>query len=370
MEFNFSEEQRAIADMATSVFADYCGDDQVRAFWVSGKPYDDGLWRQLAETGLLGLIVPEADGGSGLGMLEQMLALEQQGRFVAPAPLWRQQLVAAALARFASATLKSTWLEKLISGTRLATLSLDGLTSARGLALSARQAGAGWVLDGRAVAVPLAGEAQLVILAAATADGPRLFLVDLTASGIDKIPGVLTHAEPAADLHFKSLQVSAEQALPITALPWLDQRALACLAALQLGVSAEDLRRTVEYTSQRIQFDRPIGSFQGIGMRSADCYIDIEALRSTLWQLCWRLDMGLEAEGAARVAKYWACECGHRVAHASSHMHGGMGSDISYPIHRFLYWSRALEMTFGGVSADLQALGEWLAKPETVGVEL
>src|ERR1035437_3195203 len=116
MEFNFSEEQRAIADMATSVFADYCGDDQVRAFWQSGKAYDKGLWRQLAETGLLGLIVPEADGGSGLGMIEQMLALEQQGRHVAPAPLWRQQLAAAALAQFAAAPLKSAWLEKLISG--------------------------------------------------------------------------------------------------------------------------------------------------------------------------------------------------------------------------------------------------------------
>ena len=130
------------------------------------------------------------------------------------------------------------------------------------------------------------------------------------------------------------------------------------------------MRRTVEYTTQRIQFDRQIASFQVIGARSADCYIDIEALRSTLWQLCWRLDSGLEAEGAARVAKYWACECGHRVAHACSHMHGGMGSDISYPIHRFLYWSRALEMTLGGATADLQALGDWLARPENTGVEL
>ena len=370
MEFDFSEEQRAIADMATSVFADFCGDDQVRTFWDSGKSYDGGLWQQLAETGLLGLIVAEEDGGSGMGMLEQMLTLEQQGRHVAPVPLWRQQLAAAVLARFAAAPLKSAWLEKIISGTSLATLSLDGLTASRGLALSAKPSASGWLLDGRVIAVPLALEAQLAILAAATDTGPRLFIIDLTAAGIEKISGVLTHAEPAADLVFKALQISADQALPVEALSWLDQRALACIAALQLGVSAEDLRRTVEYTTQRIQFDRPIASFQGIGMRSADCYIDIEALRSTLWQLCWRLDSGLEAEGAARVAKYWASECGHRVAHASSHMHGGMGSDISYPIHRFLYWSRALELTLGGVSANLQVLGEWLAKPETVGVEL
>ncbi len=370
MNFDLSEEQRAIADMATSVFADYCNDDQIRAFWDSGKDYDAGLWQQLAETGLLGLTVPEADGGSGLGMIELMLALEQQGRYVAPAPLWRQALATTALAQFAAANLKSAWLEKLVSGAALATLSLDGLSASRGLALSAKASGNGWQLDGRAVAVPLAASAQLALLPAATPEGVRLFVVDPKASGIEQIVGTLTHAEPAADLIFKNVTVSSDALLPVAALAWLEQRALACLAALQLGVAAEDLRRTVEYTSQRVQFDRPIGSFQVIGARSADCYIDIEALRSTLWQLCWRLDNGLEAEGAARVAKFWACECGHRVSHAASHMHGGMGSDVSYPIHRFLYWSRALELSLGGATADLQALGDWLAKPETVGVEL
>jgi alkylation response protein AidB-like acyl-CoA dehydrogenase len=369
MEFDFSEEQRAIADMASSVFADYCNDDQIRAFWDSGKSHDEGLWQQLADTGLLGLIVPETDGGTGLGMVELMLALEQQGRHVAPAPLWRQQLAAAALAQFAP-TIKSAWLEKLVEGSALATLSLDGLFASRGLALTAKASGSGWQLDGRAVAVPLAGQAALAILPAATAEGVRLFLVDPKAAGIEQQAGMLTHAEPAADLVFKNVTLAQDQALPAAALPWLEQRAIACLAALQLGVANEDLRRTVEYTSQRVQFDRPIGSFQVIGARSADCYIDIEALRSTLWQLCWRLDNGLEAEGAARVAKFWACECGHRVSHACSHMHGGMGSDVSYPIHRFLYWSRALELSLGGASADLERLGDWLAQPDTIGVEL
>lgn len=370
MNFDLSEEQRAIADMATSVFADFCNDDQVRAHWDSGQPYDQALWPQLAETGLLGLIVPEDDGGIGLGMTELMLALEQQGRYVAPVPLWRQQLVAGLLASFAAAGVKAQWLDKLLDGSALATLSLDGLSAPHGLALQAKAVGDGWQLHGRAVAVALGDTAQLAVIVAATEAGPRLFLVDPAASGVEKIAGTLTHAEPAADLVFNNVTLTAAQALPVEALPWLEQRAIACLGALQLGVAAEDLRRTVEYTSQRIQFDRPIASFQVIGARSADCYIDIEALRSTLWQLCWRLDNGLEAEGAARVVKYWAAECGHRVAHACSHMHGGMGSDVSYPIHRFLYWSRALELSLGGATADLQALGDWLAKPETAGVDI
>jgi alkylation response protein AidB-like acyl-CoA dehydrogenase len=93
----------------------------------------------------------------------------------------------------------------------------------------------------------------------------------------------------------------------------------------------------------------------------ADCYIDVEALRSTLWQLCWRLDARLEVEVAAAVTKSWAAECGHRVSHAAQHMHGGIGVDTTYPIHRFTLWSCALGLSLGGTAVQLEALGRKLA---------
>jgi len=110
-----------------------------------------------------------------------------------------------------------------------------------------------------------------------------------------------------------------------------------------------------------VQFGQPIAAFQAISQKCADCLIDVEALRSSLWQLVWRLDSGLAAEGSAGVVRAWTCDAGHRVTHAAQHMHGGIGVDVSYPIHRYTYWSRAIEIACGGVSASLEGLGRWLA---------
>lgn len=370
MDFTFSEEQRAIADLATSVFSDYCADDQMQKYDNSGVAYNADLWRQLQETGLVSLIVAEEDGGTGLGMVELMLTLEQQGRFVAPVPLWSNQLAAVAISRFGTAGAKSAWLADLVSGAKLASVNLEGLISSRGLLLKAEQTSAGWRLQGRAVAVALAEQSAVALLPAQTTNGVRLFAVDLSLPGIGKVAGVLTHNEPAADLVFNGLELAADSALAAEALAWLEPRVVACLGALHLGVAREALTRVVAYTTERVQFGRSIASFQAITQKTADCLIDVEALRSTLWQLCWRLDAGLDAVGAAGAVKAWACDCGYHVTHAAQHMHGGIGVDLSYPIHRFTLWSRALEMTFGGKPAQLAALGQWLASPEAHGVEL
>lgn len=370
MEFTFSEEQRAIADLATSVFSDYCTDDKLQKQWDAGTSYDRDLWQQLQETGLVALTVPEEDGGTGLGMLELMLVLEQQGRFVAPVPLWANQLAAGAITRFGTAGGKSAWLADLVAGDKLASVSLEGLLSSQGLTLKAEQNGSGWRLQGKAVAVSRAEQSAVALLPAQTASGVRLFVVDLSLPGIGKLAGLLTHNEPAADLVFNGLELSADAVLAPEALTWLEPRVVACLGALQLGVAGEALKRVVAYTSERVQFGRPIATFQAITQKTADCLIDVEALRSTLWQACWRLDAGLDAQGAAGAVKVWACDCGYRVTHAAQHMHGGMGADLSYPIHRYTRWSRALEVSFGGVRAQLAALGQWLSNPEAHGVEL
>ena len=364
MNFLMNEDQRAIVDLASGVFADHCADEQIQRFWSGTAPYDRTLWRSLGETGLLSLILPEDCGGTGLGMLELSAVLECQGRCLAPVPLWASQLVAATLARFGGDADKDCWLGELASGAKLGTLSLEGLLSSRGLALHAEKAGGGWSLRGHAAAVPLALESALALLPAKTADGVRLFVIDLAMPGIERTGGMMTHHEPAADLEFNGLSLPVAAALGVEALEWLAPRVAACLGALQLGVAGEALKRGVAYTSERIQFDHPIATFQAISQKAADCLIDVEALRSSLWQLVWRLDAGIEADGAAAAVRAWACDTGHRVTHAIQHMHGGMGVDTSYPIHRYTLWSRAIEISCGGVSANLDALGLWLSTAE------
>ncbi len=144
-------------------------------------------------------------------------------------------------------------------------------------------------------------------------------------------------------------------------MSWLEERAQVGLAALQLGIAEEALRRTAAYTSQRKQFGKPIGSFQGVSLRAADAYIDVEALRSTLWQAIWRLEEGLPATAQVAAAKWWACRGGQRVVHSAQHLHGGIGADLDYPIHRYFLWARQVELTLGGAAPQLARIGAQLA---------
>ncbi|MFT3759262.1 acyl-CoA dehydrogenase family protein [Thauera sp.] len=366
MDFQLSEDQRAIADMAGSLFADLGTDERLRAFDAAGEPYMADLWAKCVETGLHSLAIPEEAGGSGLGMTELMLVLEAQGRSLGQVPLWRHQLGAATLARFGGAE-GAEIAAAAAESKLLITLSLDGAARAEGIALRARRDGEGWLLDGLVRAVPLGAEACRALLLADTGEGPRLVSVDLRADGIGKLAGVLTHGEAVADLRFDGLRLTAAAVLPQAALPWLEQRAIAALAALQLGVSSEQLSRTVAYINERRQFDRAIATFQAVQMSMADARIAIEALRSVLWQLVYRLDAGLPSPSEALAVKYLAAECGHLVGHKAQHVHGGIGVDLTYPIHRYLYWSRALGITLGGSAATLERLGDWLANNDKLG---
>jgi alkylation response protein AidB-like acyl-CoA dehydrogenase len=119
---------------------------------------------------------------------------------------------------------------------------------------------------------------------------------------------------------------------------------------------------TAEYTSTRQQFGRPLSTNQGVALRAADAFIDIRAIDATLWQAAWRIDEGLDATRAAMVAKWWASDGGQRVVHATQHLHGGMGADIDYPIHRYFLWGKTIEQTLGGPALQLATLGRELAE--------
>ena len=139
-------------------------------------------------------------------------------------------------------------------------------------------------------------------------------------------------------------------------------RALVGLCATQVGVAEGALRMAADYTSERQQFGRPLSTFQGVALKAADAYIDTEAMRVTLWQAAWRLTAGLDATREVMVAKWWAAEGGQRVVHITQHLHGGMGADVDYPVHRYFLWGKQIEDTLGGASAQLARLGRALAE--------
>ncbi len=144
-------------------------------------------------------------------------------------------------------------------------------------------------------------------------------------------------------------------------IEFLVQRSTAALALVQAGAAAASVSLMAEYTKTREQFGKPIATFQAVGQRAADAYVDAEAIRLTAWQAAWRLAEGLPADKEIAVAKFWAADGGQRVVHAAVHLHGGVGVDREYPLHRFFLNTKHIELTLGGATDQLLRLGATLA---------
>ena len=366
MDFSLSEDQRAIAEMADGLFRDNCSDEQMRDYDLAAKPFMDDVWQTCIDTGLHALAIPEEFGGSGLGMTELFCVLQAQGASLAQVPVWEHQLAACCLAEFA-AEQHTALVEQAASAESLLAVAVSGLNSSLGIDLQLKKCGADFTVHGQVGAVAYAASADRLLVLAQTEEGVRLVLLDPKASGVSLVEGVANNGVAVADVQCDAVSVSSADVLPLAATEWLEQRVIAALASLQLGVSAEQIARTAEYLKEREQFGRAIGTFQAVQMTMADCHIAVEALRSTLYQLLYRLDAGLPSPSEALATQYLSCQAAHLVGHKTQHVHGGVGVDLTYPIHRFLYWSRHLSMVLGSASGSLERLGNWLANNDKLG---
>jgi alkylation response protein AidB-like acyl-CoA dehydrogenase len=366
MDFTFSEEQEAVRDLAAQVFEGHATTERVKHVEGSDERFDRELWRALADAGLLAIAVPEEHGGSGLGLVELCLLLDQQGRRVAPVPLWPTLVLGALpIAEFGSPDQQKEWLPRVASGEVVLTAALSepGVNDALRPQVTATRHGDTWRLDGAKPSVPAAHIADRVLVPASTGhDALGVFLVDPAGSGVERTVAATTDRQKVAHLEFTGAPAEqlGDDAERVTA--WMLDRALVGLGAMQVGVAEGAVRMAAAYTSERQQFGRPLSTFQGVALKAADAYIDTEAMRVTLWQAAWRLTAGLDATREVMVAKWWASEGGQRVVHITQHLHGGMGADVDYPVHRYFLWGKQIEDTLGGASAQLARLGQALAE--------
>ena len=365
MDFALTDDQRAFADSADALFADYCSDDQLRANDVSDAPFMQGLWQQCVANGLHAVTLSERAGGLGLGFTELMGVLQSQGGALAMVPLWEHQLAASVLDQFGQGAQQAAWVAAAALGRAPLTMSLAGCHAARGPGLRLVRESAGWRASGVAAAVPLGQYSAAAVLVAQVEGQARLVVLDPAVARA--VSARAQHHLAVADLNLDGVLLPLDAVLPAEAMAWAEPRAIAALAALQLGVTAQQLKRTVAYVSERQQFGRAVGSFQLVAGQMADGHMATEALRSSLWQVAYRLDAGLGVQAQALALRVMACDTGHRVGHMAQHVHGGMGVDLTYPIHRFLYWSRALANAQGGTESHLARLGDWLADHDNLG---
>lgn len=371
MDFSFSEEQQAVQELAAQIFEGQATHERVREVESGTERFDRELWAELAKANLLGIALPESVGGSGLGLIEALLVLEEAARRVAPIPLWPTIMLGALpLAEFGTAAQQTQWLPGVIAGDTVLTGAFEepGANNALYPSVVAEIADGGWRLSGVKPAVPVAHLAARILVSARTGDGTvGVFLVDPGAEGVSVLTEEATnrqiHGELALDGAFvPEAEVLGDPIAGAEIVTWLLDRARLGLCAQQVGVCEGALRATAAYTSEREQFGRPLSTNQGVALRAADAYIDTEAMRATLWSAAWRLTEGLPTAEAVAVAKWWATEGGHRVVHSTQHLHGGIGSDIDYPLHRTFLWSKQLGDTLGGASQTLTVLGAELAR--------
>ena len=370
MEFALDSDQNAIVELARTIFADHCDDEQLRKFAASGQPYDAELWRVLAEAGLTGVGLDESVGGTGFGVIETAFLLEQAGAALAPVPL-RDTLIAAQTLATAGPA-HDGLVAEAATGKAILTSACDEIGAAwDSPALLARRDGNGWRLTGSKTAVPWGMEASAILVSAGIdgADEPGLFLLPADTAGLRREAQHGTDLTPLALLDLQDVHLPGDALLNAgqghgDLLRWHLGRMRVALCASQLGIASEALKRTAGYTAERVQFGRPIGSMQAVQQRAADGYIDVEAMRSTTWRAAWLMDQGLCDDADIAAAKYWAAIGGHRVTHSAQHLHGGMGADITYPIHRFFLAAKAVESALGGAQPMLAALGAHIAAGE------
>ncbi|MEY2588309.1 MAG: 3-oxocholest-4-en-26-oyl-CoA dehydrogenase beta subunit [Acidimicrobiaceae bacterium] len=368
MDFTRNEEQQAIAELAAKVLADQVTIERLRELErePDGLVFDRALWSVLSDAGLLGVSVPEEHGGLGLGLVELCLLLEEVGRTVAPVPVLASLAYGGlAVAHFGTDAQRAELLPGVADGSVVLTAALvEALGDPHRPTTTATRQGDGWALEGDKSCVPAGLVADRVVVSASTATGEAgLFLVDPADPSVVRQRQDTITWIPEAAMRFAA--TPAEPLGPLDAdgssVRWLIEHVNVATSAVMIGVAEAALRLTAEYTKTREQFDRPIATFQAVGQRAANAFIDTEAIRLTTLKAAWYLASGRPASKEVAVAKYFASDAGQRVVRAAQHLHGGIGVDRDYPLHRYYVWAKQLELTLGGGSRHLRELGKLLA---------
>ncbi|MGH9187807.1 MAG: acyl-CoA dehydrogenase family protein [Acidimicrobiales bacterium] len=371
MDFTLDEDQQAVADLAGRILGDKCPPERLREMETDpeGRWFAADAWSELAKADLLGLALPGDVGGGGYGFLEACLLLEQQGRHAAPLPLLATLVLGALpIARFGNDALRQRWLPGVIDGTVILTAALaepGDYLSPEVPTTTATPEGDGWTVDGEKVFVPAADLADAILVPAATSTGATgVFVVDRRTPGVALERNVLVSGEPVWTVRLTRVPthgVVGDVEAGGDVLRWMVQRAVAGLCMTQVGVADAALRLTADYVGEREQFGSKIGTFQAVAQRIADAYIDAEGIRLTALQAAWRLADDLPADEELHIAKFWAADGGHRLVHACQHLHGGIGVDLDYPVHRYFRWTKAIEFTLGSGTEHLRRLGRRIA---------
>jgi alkylation response protein AidB-like acyl-CoA dehydrogenase len=367
MDIGFTEEQELLRETARKFLEDECDSRFVRERMATAAAVTDEFWQKLATQGWLGVVYPEEDGGSGLGLVDLVVLMEEMGRRVMPGPFFSTVLLGgAAIAEAGSPAQRGEWLPRIAAGEKKAALAWTEPQlrwDAAGVMLQAREAAGGFTLSGTKLFAGDAHLADIVVVAARTRDGSTmedgvsLFLMPREA------PGLTVSVMPTIDATRKLCEVRLDNvALPAAALlgemhqGWaplarVAARATVALCAEMCGGAQQVLDMTVDYAKLRVAFGKPIGSYQGVKHQAADMLVAIENAKSLTYYAAWALDQGVD-DGplAVSMAKAAASDMARRVAGTGIQLHGGIGMTWEHDLQLYFKRAKASEVAFGDAS--------------------
>lgn len=354
MDFTLTEEQAEVRDLSARLLA------TGTAAEVGLAGFDEPLWARLGESGLLGMALPEELDGGGFGLAEACLVAEEAGRAAGRVPVVP---VLAALQTITAAGGDADLLRSAVAAQTLVVPALaeHGVTDPMRPSVQAVPDGDGWSLSGTRLAVAWAREAAHLLVSATTDDGtPLLALVDVPGPGVVLEDEVVSSQEPHATVLLDGAP-ARELARGAEALEAALARVTLLQCAHAVGVAEQALALAASHVSTREQFGKPLAAFQAVTCRVADMWIDVEAMRLTMQQAVWRVDEGLPAAEQTAVAAFWGAEGVQRVVSSAVHLHGGLGVDVSFPLHRWFLAGKVDELSLGGSLRSLERLGDLLA---------
>jgi alkylation response protein AidB-like acyl-CoA dehydrogenase len=354
MDLDFTEEQDMLRNLVRGLCSDVAPLTVVREMEDDPVGYPAELWKQLAELDLIGLLIPEEYGGSGMSMLEGAILYEELGRALAPIPHFVSAVMGAGvLLASGSDEQRSTWLPKIAAGEVILTtawLEPDRGFGSKGIAATAVADGDGFVLHGAKRHVPFAAAADRIVVLARTGEGVEdvdLFLVDPKADGVTLAQTFTIASDTQHDLTLDGVRVASGDRVGGAGTGWAtwDQvmhDGIVLLAAQAIGGARFALDITVQYAKDREQFDKPLGAFQAISHYLADAKTAVDGGTLLVYEAAWARAEGRDIAKLAPMAKLFACQTYRDVTAMAQQVFGGVGFTLEYDIQ--LYFRRAKQL--------------------------
>jgi alkylation response protein AidB-like acyl-CoA dehydrogenase len=376
MDLGLDEQQDMLKNFARDFLEKECPEQVVREMEEDEKGYSPDLWKKMADQGWMGLIIPEQYGGTDMKLCELVVLLEEFGRALVPGPFISTVVLGAVpILEAGTDEQKSEYLPKIASGDLIATMALtepSAKWTADGVDLEAKKDGSDYVLNGTKLFVPDAHVSDLLIVVARTSkgktpeDGVTLFLVDAKSSGIKYEALKTIAADKQCEVTFENVKVPAANVLGAVGKGWdvvekVQKVATVSACAYLVGLSQMDFDVTLNYAKERVQFGRPIGSFQAVQHKLADAVVDVDGSRFITYKAAWSLQEGEDdADMMISMAKAWTSDASRRVVAHGQQIHGGIGFTKEYKIQLYFRRQKWMELMWGDADFHREKVAELL----------